>query len=87
MLEPRKKDFIKFHPGGDCHSKAGRQGGGQVIVLASYCAEEHTLIHEILHALGLLHEHQRPDRDQYVDVNMTAANFYGFSNDLRKECF
>ena len=41
------KDYIKFLPGGGCHSKVGRQGGSQHIVLASYCSEEHTLIHEV----------------------------------------
>ena len=41
------KDFIEFHRGHDCHSLAGRAGGRQEIVLASYCAEEHTLIHEV----------------------------------------
>ena len=42
---------------------------------------------QILHALGLLHEHQRPDRDQYIDVNMTAAKEKGFYHDLKKACF
>ena len=27
------------------------------------------MAHEIAHALGLIHEHQRPDRDSYVTVN------------------
>ena len=31
---------------------------------------------KILHALGLYHEHQRPDRDQYIYVNMTAVNIH-----------
>jgi len=32
----------------------------------------HTLgrsLHEFFHALGFLHEHQRPDRDSFVDVH------------------
>ena len=96
------KDFIEFRNGFGCYSLAGRDGGRQDIVLSSYCAEEHTLIHEvykviirilklksvqILHALGLLHEHQRPDRDQYINVNMTAATLFGQFQQLRKACF
>ena len=41
------KDFIEFHHGPGCYSLAGRNGGRQRIVLASSCAEEHTLIHEV----------------------------------------
>ena len=96
------KDFIEFRNRFGCYSLAGRVGGRQDIVLSSYCAEEHTLIHEvykviirifklksvqILHALGLLHEHQRPDRDQYIDVDMTTATYYGRSKQLQKACF
>ncbi len=32
------------------------------------CWSRGTITHEIGHALGLIHEHQRPDRDQYLDV-------------------
>ena len=46
-LRTLNKDYIEFHRGFDCHSLAGRDGGKQKIVLASYCKEEHTLIHEV----------------------------------------
>ena len=45
--ETCNKDFIEFRHGLGCYSLAGRDGGRQGIVLASYCAEEHTLIHEV----------------------------------------
>ena len=50
------KDYIKFIKGFDCHSVAGREGGGQHIVLTSYCAEEHTLIHEVYFAIKRVFE-------------------------------
>ena len=81
---------------------AGRDGKRQEIVLSPRCAEEHTLVHEvispvvksshkklfqILHALGLLHEHQRPDRDQYIDVDMVAIAKTGALRQFQKGSF
>ena len=32
------------------------------------CDKQKTMEHELGHVLGLLHEHGRPDRDQYIRV-------------------
>ena len=52
-----------------CSSAIGRRGGRQTINLAAGC---YRLIpaHEIFHALGRLHEQSRPDRDNFITINM-----------------
>lgn len=35
---------------------------------SSKCMKERTVKHEVLHAIGLFHEHQRNDRDEYLDL-------------------
>jgi hypothetical protein len=42
--------------------------------LGSRCWTQRTISHELGHALGLLHEHQRPDRDTYLFVD--TANIH-----------
>ena len=34
-----------------------------------------TVVHEMGHKLGLQHEHQRPDRDNFLRVNMTGSQY------------
>ncbi|MBX2885255.1 MAG: M12 family metallopeptidase [Granulosicoccus sp.] len=60
-------DFVRFITGPGCASWVGRQGGTQEIWVSDYCTSG-SMIHEIGHALGLLHEHTRSDRDQFIDV-------------------
>ncbi|PVD18280.1 hypothetical protein C0Q70_20829 [Pomacea canaliculata] len=53
-----------------CHvlDKYWAVGGPQVLTLAQPCRTKRILIHELGHVLGLIHEHQRHDRDTYVHV-------------------
>lgn len=44
----------------------------QINLDGSQCAIKGTVVHEILHAMGFFHEHQRPDRDEHVIVVKSA---------------
>lgn len=65
---------FNFDPGdfsGVCQSKVGMVGGQQFVSGSAACALD-TLVHEMGHTIGLLHEHQRPDRNSFV--TFTPAN-------------
>lgn len=66
---PADQDYIVFNAqntGGTCDSLLGRSGGGQP-VRVNGCGRA-AVMHEILHAAGFDHEHQRADRDNYVTI-------------------
>lgn len=64
-----QKDSIVFSPGEVplCLSYVGKIGGHQPIYLDDRCFEKE-ITHELMHALGFIHEQSRPDRDQYLRV-------------------
>jgi hypothetical protein len=66
------KDFISIesNPTG-CWSSVGRIGGRQVVNLQTPgCVTKiGTVIHELKHALGFLHEQNREERDSFVKIN------------------
>lgn len=81
------RNFVFFYFGGNgCNGYIGMQGKGQIINLKpgdpGYfdCGDRlHTVIHEILHALGIDHEMSRPDRDEYVTIvrdNIQEGSFF-----------
>lgn len=76
-----EKDFIVFSKSKElCASYVGRIGGAQPIFLKSDCGVSE-IKHEIMHALGFIHEHQREIRDQYISVllnNVKKENLINF---------
>ncbi|CAF5150432.1 unnamed protein product, partial [Rotaria magnacalcarata] len=67
------RDYIELTPndGTDnfCYSYVGRQGGRQFVKMyAPICMSVGQYVHELGHAIGFGHEHQRPDRDYYVEI-------------------
>lgn len=64
-----EEDFIEFFSGGGCFSKLGKVGGRQGIsVKRGRCVTEPEVTHEVIHALGFTHIHNRQDRDDFVEV-------------------
>jgi hypothetical protein len=65
--------YARFEKTAGCESQVGRVGeGAHPIRLGSSCAPyEGGILHEIGHAAGLWHEHQRSDRGAYLTVSTT----------------
>ncbi|CAM1309536.1 nas-15 (predicted) [Pycnogonum litorale] len=63
-----EKDYLYFGTKKGCHSLLGRTGGEQKISIGSGCCHSAIIQHEIMHAVGFYHEHNRPDRDQYIRI-------------------
>ena len=61
-------DYVTVQYGGGCSSQVGKYGGEQLLTLGPYCYNDKTVAHEFIHAFGFWHEHNRPDRDQYVQI-------------------
>ena len=60
-------DYVQVVDGEGCSAILGRRGGPQNITLSER-ADLTCGIHEIGHALGLRHEHQRSDRNDHIDI-------------------
>lgn len=63
-----QQDAIVFEPGEEnCLSLLGKVGGRQPIRLSDKCGPSE-IMHEVLHALGFVHEQSRADRDGFVEI-------------------
>ncbi|XP_071519339.1 astacin-like isoform X1 [Panulirus ornatus] len=98
MQEIEEKTCIRFVPrtseanyiqifitGSGCWSYVGMLGGMQQVSLSTYgCIYHGTIIHELMHAIGFYHEHNRNDRDNYVVINyqnIDPSMAYNFDKD------
>lgn len=80
-------DRIVFTKSSSCYSTYGYQGGIHYVNLTSACAQSQWSVqHELLHVIGLAHEHQRCDRDNYITVYSNNLNSSGMTDIYQKLC-
>ena len=74
-------------------SAVGMVGGEQFLQIGPNAWNRGTLCHELGHTLGLIHEHQRSDRDAFVTIltnNLvpgSEANFIKLGNSLNRSAY
>jgi hypothetical protein len=61
--------------GGGCYANVGSYSGREParMNLDTNCWGQKSILHELGHVFGLHHEHQRPDRDSYISIDMSAV--------------
>ena len=59
--EPESPNYVTIYPGTECKSELGMRGGNQAMYLNSACFDRGLIVpvHELLHTLGFVHEHNR----------------------------
>lgn len=69
VLRSTEAGYVSVVEGRGCSATVGYGADPRPMILGEPgCWNEPTLAHEIGHAFGLLHEHQRADRDSFVTV-------------------
>jgi hypothetical protein len=60
-------DYLHIRDSGTNSSWVGRIGGSQFVEIYNWNVR-FIMVHEFMHAMGIFHEQQRPDRDQFVTI-------------------
>ncbi|KAI5088057.1 high choriolytic enzyme 1-like isoform X1, partial [Silurus meridionalis] len=64
-----QRDFLDIQSKTGCWSYLGSSGGRQILSLQSpECVSSGVVSHQLMHALGFVHEQSRADRDKYVTI-------------------
>lgn len=64
-----QENYVIFESGNEhCFAHLGMIGGPQKVVLSPGCLQRE-IAHEIMHVLGFLHEQNRMDRDEHINIH------------------
>ncbi|KAL7645584.1 UNVERIFIED_CONTAM: hypothetical protein RMT77_003970 [Armadillidium vulgare] len=64
--------------------RSTRRGSPQYLNMTLACLSSYgSILHEMLHTIGLGHEHQRPDRDEYIEIMW--ENLISWANESYKK--
>ncbi|XP_031433702.1 hatching enzyme 1.2 [Clupea harengus] len=64
-----QRDYLDIQPKSGCWSYLGVRGGRQALSMQTPdCMSSGVAAHELMHALGFVHEQSRADRDNYVTI-------------------
>ncbi|KAK8394382.1 hypothetical protein O3P69_006522 [Scylla paramamosain] len=81
------RNYIHIIKSSGCSSTVGMKGNEQAVTLDTNCVYHGVVIHELMHALGLWHEHSRFDRDSHIKIlyqnvaNKMEYNFEKYGKD------
>ena len=81
-----EKSYLKINNGGSCDSLIGKLKieRSQIVNLDRLnCMNQATIAHELVHALGFDQEHNRPDRDDWIEINFNNVIDEVFNSDFR----
>ena len=79
-------NYIRVIEDGGNYSYVGMLNGGQDLSIVSW-NQPYIICHELIHALGRLHQHSRSDRDDYIQVNLGCIDEeYAYNYDLCPQC-
>ena len=79
--DPDQKNYVEFVWNGDGNASDYGMVGNRQEIWISHDANTGTVIHEIGHAIGLIHEHSRYDAYKYVKIIWNNIDYTLFSDD------